>query len=208
MEEFKWAMEENEIDEFIDIVRNYATVFHDVIKPSSEVKRFLGNASIRPKSNFRCTKGFPTFRKDGFIYVSKRNVNKESISKEEFVPVFMDGDEIKYVGDNKPSVDTPVQIRLYKYLPNINFMIHSHCYVQGGGFTQKPIPCGGIEEVEEVLETIKRNYDVLDQDFYAINLIGHGNIVMAKNVRLLKNLKFYGRPIPERIKYEWRNVFS
>lgn len=188
--------------EFIKLVKEYADVFKNVIKPAKEVKRFLGNASIRPKDNFRCTKGFPTFRKDGLIYVSKRNVNKENINIEDFVPVYFEDEDIKYIGENKPSVDTPIQIRLYKYLTNINFMIHSHCYVENAPFTSLNIPCGGIEEVDEVLKTLKENFGSLEKDFYAVNLIGHGNIVMAKNVRLLKNLKFYGRPIPERIKYE------
>lgn len=197
-----YKVNDSEVIEFVDIVKNYAQVFSDVIKPAKDVKRFLGNASIRI-DNFRCTKGFPTFKKNGLIYVSRRNVNKENLSIDDFVPVYFDKDKnIKYIGLNKPSVDTPIQIRLYKFLPNINFMIHSHCYVEGAPFTKINIPCGGLEEVDEVIDTLKRNYDTLDQDFYVINLIGHGNIVMAKDVRLLKNLKFYGRSIPERIKYE------
>ena len=183
---------------FIELVKNYADVFKEVIKPAKEVKRFLGNASIRPKDNFRCIKGFPSFKRNDIIYVSRRNVDKEKISVEDFVPVYFESEDIKYIGDNKPSVDTPIQIRLYKYLPNINFMIHSHCYIENAPFTKINIPCGGLEEVDEVINTLKENYGNLNEDFYAVNLIGHGNIIMAKNVEFLKNLKFFGRPIPEK----------
>lgn len=235
---------------FVDLVRNYAEVFHDVIQPAADVKRFLGNASMRnqntlmqhqsalmqnqstlmqnnfrctkddnfkcakendvkctktndfgytKENNFRCTKGFPSFKMGDLIYVSRRNVNKEELSINDFVPVYFDGDEIKYAGPNKPSVDTPIQLRLYQRLPNINYMIHSHCYVNDAPFTKVSIPCGGLEEVDEVIETLLRNYDSLDQDFYAVNLIGHGNIIMGKTVRHLQNIKFYGRPIFERM---------
>ncbi len=189
---------------FVDLVRNYAEVFHDVIQPAADVKRFLGNASMRNQNmlmqnNFRCTKGFPSFKMGDLIYVSRRNVNKEELSINDFVPVYFDGDEIKYVGSNKPSVDTPIQLRLYQRLPNINYMVHSHCYVNGAPFTRVSIPCGGLEEVDEVIETLLRNYDSLGQDFYAVNLIGHGNIIMGKTVRHLQNIKFYGRPIFEKV---------
>jgi hypothetical protein len=194
-----YKVSDKNVLEFVDIVKNYAQVFSDVIKPAKDVKRFLGNASIR-MDNFRCTKGFPTFKKNGLIYVSRRNVDKENLSIDDFVPVYFDKDEnIKYIGSNKPSVDTPIQIRLYKHLTNINFMIHSHCYVENAPFTSLNIPCGGIEEVDEVLKTLKENFGSLEKDFYAVNLIGHGNMIMASDVEKLKNIKFYGRSIPEKL---------
>lgn len=176
--------------EFFDLVRGYADTFHELIKPDSTVTRFLGNSS------FRCQRGFPSFRKDDFIYVSRRNVDKRYIDREAFVPVKLEEDTtLYYYGDSKPSVDTPIQARLYQLLPNINYMIHAHVYISGASFTKSMVPCGGLEEVEEVMNAIGDN---TEEDFYAINLIGHGCIVMAKNVEQLKYLHYVSRHMPER----------
>lgn len=176
--------------EFFDLVRKYADTFHELIKPESTVTRFLGNSS------FRCQRGFPSFRKDDFIYVSRRNIDKRFIDREAFVPVKLEEDTtLYYYGDSKPSVDTPIQARLYKLLPNINYMIHAHVYISGAPFTKNMVPCGGLEEVEEVLNTIGED---TEEDFYAVNLIGHGCIVMAKNVEQLKYLNYISRRMPER----------
>lgn len=176
--------------EFFDLVRSYADTFHELIKPDSTVTRFLGNSS------FRCQRGFPSFRKDDFIYVSRRNVDKRFIDREAFVPVKLEEDTtLYYYGDSKPSVDTPIQARLYQLLPNINYMIHAHVYISGAPFTKSMVPCGGLEEVEEVMNAIG---EYTEEDFYAINLIGHGCIVMAKNVEQLKYLPYISRQMPER----------
>ena len=177
---------------FINIVRYYATIFAEVIFQTKDVKRFLGNAS------FRCPKGFPSFRHGNLIFVSKRNVNKEHIGINDFVPVYIENGKIFYIGDNKPSVDTPVQLKLYDKLTNINYMIHSHCYIKDAPFTKKSIPCGAIEEVKEIFDAIKEHYDNdYAKDFYVFNLKGHGSIMMSKESKQLENLEIIGRNLPE-----------
>lgn len=177
--------------DFFNIVKGYADVFHKLINPAQNVTRFLGNSS------FRCQRGFPSFKKDGIVYVSKRNVDKRYIDKSGFVPTKLFDNKIFYYGENKPSVDTPIQLRLYEQLPNINYMIHAHVYIKNAPFTQKMIPCGGLEEVEEVINTIKREFKTLENDFYVLNLIGHGCIVMSSNVEKLKELEYISRLLPE-----------
>ena len=73
-------------------------------------------------------------------------------------------------------------------------MIHSHCYIKEAPFTEKVLPCGAIEEVEEILKLLEKNYY---DDFYIINLIGHGSIMMCKNLEQLKNINIIGRKLPE-----------
>lgn len=138
---------------FLNTVKEYASKFAKATYETKDIERFLGNAS------FRCPKGFPSFRNGKYIFVSKRNVNKEFISINEFVPVYLENGKIYYYGNNKPSVDTPIQVRLYELLPNINYMIHSHCYIDGAPFTSYALPCGAIEEVEEIIELVKREYN-------------------------------------------------
>lgn len=177
---------------FLNLVKDYASKFAETTFETKDVTRFLGNAS------FRCPKGFPSFRDGKYIFVSKRNVNKEFIGINEFVPVYLENGKLYYCGDSKPSVDTPIQVRLYNLLPNINYMIHSHCYINGAPFTKKALPCGAIEEVEEILELLKEDYyNDFNKDFYLINLLGHGSIMMSKNPEQLININMVGRKLPE-----------
>jgi len=179
--------------EFLGIVRDYAYKFAEATFQTKDVKRFLGNAS------FRCPKGFPSFKEGKYVFVSKRNVNKEVIGINEFVPVYLEDGKIYYCGNNKPSVDTPIQVRMYSLLPNINYMIHSHCYIENAPFTDIPVPCGAIEEVDEIKKVIDYYYDGdYNRDFYVMNLIGHGSIMMARTPNLLRDIKMVGRPLPEK----------
>lgn len=104
-----------------------------------------------------------------------------------------------YCGENKPSVDTPIQLRLYEKLKNINYIIHSHCYIKDAAFTSISLACGAIEEVDEINSTILDTYHSLDCDFYKINLIGHGCTIMSNDVGKLKNVEFVSRKLPEKM---------
>lgn len=196
--------------EFFDFAHNCADIFHNLIRPAEGTTRFLGNMS------FRCQNGFPSFRgKDNIIYVSRRNVNKADIEASSFVPTYLDeNSNVMYYGNNKPSVDTPVQLRLYKTLSWVNYMLHAHCYVQPSPdikdckiyTTSQPIPCGAIEEVEEILNTIRANGNISKENaprLIAVNLIGHGCTLMSKDIEILKKLQnfkdncFVARHMPE-----------
>lgn len=181
-------------EEFLEIVRNYAYKFAEATFETKDVKRFLGNVS------FRCPKGFPSFRDGKYIFVSKRNVNKEFIGIKEFVPVYLEDGKLFYCGDNKPSVDSPIQVRLYSLLPNINYMIHSHCYIENAPYTDVVLPCGALEEIDEIKKVIKKYYDnEYDKDFYVVNLLGHGSIMMSNKASQLKNIRMVGRKLPEKM---------
>lgn len=184
---------------FVNIVRKHAERFYEIMNPGPNVQRFLGNASMKPKMPpqvGRCSRGMPSFKKNGYVFVSQRNIDKQFIDVEHFVPCYMENGELYYCGDNKPSVDAPIQLRLYNALPNIRYMIHSHCYIEDAPFTNKSIPCGAVEEVEEVLSLIDDKWG-RDQWLYYINLKGHGSIVMAKNVEMLNHIRYVGRHLPE-----------
>ena len=200
---------------FIEIVRKHAETFYEIFNPGKDVKRFLGNASLRAELNIdstRCMRGMPSFKKGNIIFVSQRNIDKQFISLDNFVPCYMEDGKLFYCGDRKPSVDAPIQLRLYEALPNINYIIHSHCYIEGAPFTSQPIPCGAIEEVDEVLKNIKWVNDLwlnarkYGQDgpnlapvVYKLNLKGHGSLLMASDVELMRDVKYIARPLPENV---------
>ena len=208
--------------QFINIVRKHAETFYQIFNPGKDVKRFLGNASMRPDiHSTRCMRGMPSFKADGYIFMSQRNVDKQFIDIDHFVPCYMEDGKIYYCGDNKPSVDTPIQMRLYQELPHIKYIIHSHCYIDDSCIasvhtTSKPVPCGAIEEVDEIMEAVKRT----DEEFnavleywmkahgkekpegqrapvYRINLKGHGSIVMSESLDGLENVQYVSRNLPE-----------
>ena len=76
----------------------------------------------------------------------------------------------------------------------------SHCYIENAPYTENALPCGAIEEVEEVLNLIKQEYKNYEKDFYLVNLKGHGSIMMANAPKQLQKVKIKGRTLPEKIK--------
>lgn len=176
--------------DYLEVVKRTSDTFHELIKPVDGVTRFLGNSS------FRCQHGFPSTRTDGGILVTRRNIDKRDIGKEGFVPVKRGSEgEILYFSEHKPSVDTPIQLSLYEYYKDVNYMLHSHVYIEDALFTFEAVPCGGLEEVDEILKLhpSKATTNV------AVNLIGHGSLIMAETVDDLKALsrRYYARPMPE-----------
>lgn len=191
---------------FIDIVKHYAHKFQEFMPHDCKTERFVGNASFKPTPrNGRCGKGMPSFKyfdeksNREYIFVSKRNIDKQFIELDNFVPVYLEDNKLYYCGNDKPSVDTPVQVRLYKELPQIRYMLHSHCYLEDAPYTFTAIPCGAIEEVDEVLKTIDTYYNNRNMEIYRLNMIGHGSIVMTSDLKYFENLKYKARILPEKV---------
>lgn len=174
--------------QFISLIQEYAVAFSELIREAVNKERFLGNVSTR------CMKGFPTFVCNDTIFVSKRDVDKTRISNEDFVAVRRNENEVVYSGDNKPSIDTPIQIRLYNYYHKVKYIIHGHVYVSGAPVTRLPIPCGYVEEVEE----IKKLFPWRDTPNFCVNLIGHGCLILAEDLEFLRK-SIYARDFPERL---------
>lgn len=200
--------------DFVDTVRKFAHTFQTYM-PTINTTRFVGNASLRgflpniaklPPQVGRCGKGMPSFRHDDFIFVSKRNVDKQFITLDNFVPVWLnENDKLMYSGPDKPSVDTPVQIRLYRELDHINYILHSHCYIKNAPFTKQAIPCGAVEEFDEIMSLIHKQGLDNHRNMYVINLIGHGSIIMWNSMRqfhenIEPTLEYYCRKMPEYMK--------
>lgn len=174
-------------EEFLEVVRAYADIFHNIIHPKGDAaQRFMGNAS------FRCEYGFPSMKHNGGIFVSRRNIDKRELTPGHFVHV-EPGLPVKYHGNIKPSVDTPIQLKLYAYYQNMRYMIHSHTYIDGAPYTKKIIPCGAIEEFEEIREIVPSS--AIKQAH--VNLRGHGSLVMGADVSTFHDIPYIARPIPE-----------
>ena len=189
-------VEFNETDKkFLEIIKSSANTFHNLMCLPDHVDRFVGNASLRFKTPTRCMDGFPAIRKDNLVLMSRRNVDKTGISEKDFVPCFLNDDEnVEYFGENKPSVDSPVQLRVFREYPNIDYILHGHVYIKDAPFTSMPIPCGAVEEINEIIANVPK-----DTDFAVLNLKGHGCLIMtsAKNLDRMNDVIFEVRKLPE-----------
>jgi hypothetical protein len=172
---------------FLDIIHSYGDIFKTKINGVINKERFLGNVSTR------CMFGFPSYKLNDMIFVSQRNINKDTLDSTGFVPVQLLENKVFFSGLNKPSVDTAVQIRLYNYYKNINYIIHGHIYTDSEHITDKYIPCGFIEEFNEIINIIP------DQNTsnFSVNLIGHGCLILAKDLNYFDNINFISRNFPE-----------
>jgi len=170
------------IDDFVDVVRQYGDAFSRHVNAINP-ERFLGNASARPTERItRCCHGFPGMRHDACYLISRRNVNKERISATDFVAVETDETAVQYHGYHKPSVDAAIQIRLFNFYRNVNFIVHGHVYVENAPMTASKIPCGHIEEFDEIAALAT---DELSGNF-SVNLRGHGCLILAEDLSYLK----------------------
>lgn len=140
--------------------------------------RYFGNYSTR------CTKLFPSLRVDSDILVSPRNINKKTIEVNDMVPIYKG----MYIGDRKPSVDTPVQLKIYNEVPWAHCMIHGHAYIEGDTpITKHYYPCGDMREAPEVISAIGMGKKT-------INLKNHGFLVVAESIeemdKIISTLSF------------------
>jgi len=151
-------------------------------KAQSMGGRYFGNCSTR------CDKLFPSARVgNNLILVSPRNIDKGSIFAWDMVSVEMAFfKKVKYYGNKKPSVDTPVQLMIYQNAPRINYMIHGHYYIYGAPFTQSFYPCGDLREYKELAPIIASTYNKYTMG--AINLNNHGFLLYSSNLEEMKEL--------------------
>lgn len=180
-------------EDFCSLSREVADKLTLVMKTETVSSRFFGNAS------FRCHSGFPAIKQNNIIYVSPRNVDKKLLLPDQFVPCELDiFPTVKYYGDIKPSVDAPIQISLFNELPHMNYSLHGHAYIKGLGFTKKALPCGVLEEVKEIL-----NCDDIFKPLIAVNLLGHGFMVMSDTISSMKEFfssnEIIARSVPENL---------
>ena len=137
--------------------------------------RFFGNISTR------CQKLFPSLIKGLVLFVSPRNSDKESLTPEEMVWYFND----TYYGKRKPSVDSPTQLRIYKNMDNIKYMIHGHATFIHPDIktTNNYCLCGDINEVDEVVNLVGKN-----EYAFCINLKNHGFLIGADTLKHLEGI--------------------
>lgn len=183
-------------DEFVTVVRQLGDEFSTHVNAINP-ERLLGNAAFRDTyRSTRCTHGFPAVRaNDDTYWISRRNVDKQTMSPSDFVLVGANEDRVHYFGDPKvkPSVDSPIQVRLFNFYSGVRYMVHGHVYVQDAPTTHSKVPCGHIEEFDEIKDLAPDS----EATNFAVNLRGHGCLLLADNLDYLRAAQFSSRPFPE-----------
>lgn len=144
---------------------------------STQGVRYFGNCSTR------CASLFPSIKTETQIFVSKRNIDKRRLTPEDMVQAFLNGEAVNYRSqkNDKPSVDTPIQLHLYTKLPAINCMIHGHAYVKNAPYTDEYFPCGDLREIDSTLKVLKNQT-------MCINLKNHGFLAVGKSLKELEEM--------------------
>lgn len=187
---FGWVEEQ-----FCEIVR---TVSQKVEKEKGG--RYFGNASTR------CSYMFPSQKMNAGIWVSGRNMPKDFLKPEDFVFVYEKDDKVHYTNrTRKPSVDSPVQLELYKKFPAVKYMIHGHAYIKGAYMTKHYYPCGDMREVDSIMEILEPFRYAIEHELevFCINLKNHGFLIMSEDIDVLKEFidvtEFEYREMEEKI---------
>lgn len=150
--------------------------------------RYFGNVSTR------CEKLFPTMIAKDCAIVSARNIKKDRLTEDDFVTVKLVEETLFFNSSmpSKPSVDSAIQMRIYREFPELKYMIHGHAYIENVPFTDMYYPCGDLREAYEIWKLFKNNH-------FVINLKNHGFIIAANTIGQLiditKNLQFRFREI-------------
>lgn len=155
--------------------------------------RYFGNCSTR------CEKLFPSARVFNYeVLVSRRNIDKSRLTQDDLVLCKLENNIIKYNGEHKPSVDTPIQLKIYNNFPEINYMIHGHYYIEDAPFTEHYFPCGDMREFNEIKKILEKG-----EKNGKINLKNHGFLLYSSNIsemeKLIKFSIFQKRSLTEKI---------
>lgn len=169
---------EPELEEFLELVRLNAKRVQQ-----NSGTRYFGNCSTR------CQKTFPIYKMKNYVdfLVSARNISKEEITIEDLVLV----SEEKFHGERKPSVDTPIQLELYKAFPKLKFMIHGHAFFENTKETEEYYCCGDLREFED----IKRQIENKETTKIIINLKKHGYLIATETLKEMKDFLELNVPI-------------
>jgi hypothetical protein len=189
-------------DDFYKIIRLYDAMFKTI---SGKLIEGLPD----DESLYRFIHGYPSMRVDDVILVSGRSIEGGGIGKSDFMAVEYRKKRVFYSGGVKPSSDAAVHLQLYDYYKDIKYIIHGHCYVEHAPTTMMHVPCGYLEEVEE----IKKIYQGRHHSDFVINVLGHGCYICAENLGYFTQCRPAARAFPEKVSdqcieylYNWKHV--
>lgn len=183
------------IDEIVEIYKDFGKKLIDVSEPSEHVKRHLGEISFRGSTD-------KDSEQYNLIFSSERNLRlSDTINESNFVATRINQSTLVYYGNRKPHLNSAVFDRLFNKLQGINYIFSSQCYIKGAKFTDRILTKGCNQELSEIMKVIEENNFSKDP----INILGQGSIILGRSledvVEQFANLE--KREIPEPIGIEF-----
>ncbi len=123
------------------------------------------------------TSGNISMRYGEFIVVTPRQVDKSKTTVDESAIALVDHENrnVFFKGGTKSSIDTAVSDSLYRYFPNIKYLLHFHSqWGKSSNVTSFPQPCGSKEEVDEIIKQIGADPN---RNEFSIELLHHGYLI-------------------------------
>jgi hypothetical protein len=198
---FGQEMKKSAIDAKVTPDQTFIRIIHELSDKVRPLMPQIRTNANNPPQVGRCSKTMPSYRIGKHIYASTRAIDGDYICDTDFVPAWQNKDgKVFYAGTKKPSIDTPIHIKLYSQLPNINYIVHLHCYANYPGMSlpmvEKAIPCGAIENADEILKIINE-FNLKNESKMAINIKGHGCFIMCQHSSDFNGIILTRRNIPE-----------
>jgi hypothetical protein len=143
-----------------------------------EKAKFSKLLKFAQQTNLLCdTNGNASMRYGDFIIATPRQVDKGKTTVDEAAVALVDhkNSSIYYKGKIKSSIDTGVSDALYRYFPNIKYLLHFHSqWGKASRITSFPQPCGSKEEVGEILRQVGGDPSIKE---FAVELLHHGYLI-------------------------------
>jgi ribulose-5-phosphate 4-epimerase/fuculose-1-phosphate aldolase len=135
---------------------------------------------------------FPSFKLDDGVLVTARSTPKDKLQVTDFVPTKLVNGDVQYYGvkEQKPSIDTPVQLKLYERYPQFNFMIHGHAYIDIAITLDKYYPCGDMREFDVICDYMDKLTASIGHppESIVLNLKNHGFLMMTSTLNRMSVL--------------------
>jgi len=163
------------LEAMVNFSREMQPAFAQIIERNVESGRWPGNFS------FRCTYGFLSARTESGFVITKRNVSKTGLTKNDFVWVKaeLEDEQVVFSGNigDKPSTDAPVHRIIYNALPWVKAIVHGHMHISGENVHSQDLPlwpCGSENEAQDILQVAPRERQLL----WVVNVHQHGFVAL------------------------------
>ena len=188
----------DDIDEIVEVYKDFGKKLIEVAEPSEHVKRHLGEISFRGSID-RDSEEFDTY------YSSERNLRlTDSINESNFVATRLNHSTLTYYGSRKPHLNSSVFDKLLDKMEGINYIFSSQCYIKGARFTDRILTKGCNQEFNEIYNVIEDNGFTKEP----VNILGQGSIILGRTLGDIVDqfINLQKREIPEPIGIEFDTI--
>ena len=177
----------------------------DTIADKSSATKFIEAVSCYSETihagrdiPFRMIQPSMKIGKDTFF--SKRWCRDIDITVPSMMSSDLAGEFVSFYGDQRPSLDTPAHLMLYKKLPWARFIIHSRSYILDAPLVDEVFSCGAVELWHKVMamhRLLGCSKKARRGKMIRLNLNGNGSIIISEAQEDMFDIPYIERHVPE-----------